>query len=105
MQVFNNSNVESMYMTNGTTQILLSDTSKDKKNLLSNRNMNGLSIAKIFLKQYLIDLIYCSIKISNNYIFITTLRFEQIDYSKEIILYVLYQKEKELKNYTKGQIF
>ena len=41
MQVFNNSNVESMNMTNGTTQILLSDTSKDEKNLLSNWNMNG----------------------------------------------------------------
>ena len=41
MQVFNNSNVESMNMTNGTAQILFSDTSKDEKNLLSNWNMNG----------------------------------------------------------------
>ena len=32
MQIFNTSNVESMYMTNDTTQILLSYTSKDKKN-------------------------------------------------------------------------
>ena len=67
MQVFNNSNVESMYMTNGTTQILLSDTSKDKKNLLSNWNMNGLSIAKIFLKQYLNDLIHYRIKINEKF--------------------------------------
>ena len=85
MQVFNNSNVERMYMTNGTTQILLSDTSKDKKNLLSNRNMNGLSIAKIFLKQYLNDLIYHRIKINE-----IMLRFEQIDYIKEVIIFVLY---------------
>ena len=84
MQVFNNSNVESMYMTNGTTQISLSDTSKDKKNLLSNRNMNGLSIAKIFLKLYLIDFIYYSVKTSE------MLLFEQIYYRKEIIMLVLY---------------
>ena len=46
MQVFDNSNVESMYMTNGTTQILLSCTSKDKKNLLSNNETNRGNIAK-----------------------------------------------------------
>ena len=100
MQVFNNSNVESMYMTNGTTQILLSDTSKDEKYLLSNWNMNGLSIAKIFLKQYLNDLIYHRIKINE-----IMLRFEQIDYSEEIIMLLSCQKVKELKDYTKDQIF
>ena len=49
MQVFDNSNVESMYMTNGTTQILLSCTSKDEKNLLSNNKMNRRNNAKLFL--------------------------------------------------------
>ena len=94
IQVFNNSNVESMYMTNGTTQILLSDTSKDEKYLLSNWNMNGLSIAKIFLKQYLNELIHYRIKINEKIIFIA-----------KIIVLVSYRKLKELKNHTKDQIF
>ena len=32
-------------------------------------------------------------------------RFEQIDYIKEVVIFVLYLKVKEIKNYTMVQIF